>query len=202
MPRLHAQPTPREAVWSSLGNLSQQSNRAPTSCLCDFRPFTQTLKISVSFLENGDNKNTCLLESLHRWKEIIHVECLAHTWLSFSGCQLLLFFPSSSKVSARSPLPQCPPLLGGGLFFFPENSSLPLGKPASWQKKNTQRKHDYFTRPATSFSSHNSHPAVFSHIKECQWRDVNFSRPALRFHPALTGSRNLMEWKSIRLWVL
>ena len=66
---------------------------APTSCLCDFRPFTQTLKISVSFLENGDNKNTCLLEWLHRWKEIIHVECLAHTWLNFSGCQLLLFFP-------------------------------------------------------------------------------------------------------------
>ena len=90
----------------------------------------------------------------------------------------------------------------GGTFFSPENSSLPVGKPACWQKKNTQRKQDYFTRPATSFNSHNSHPEVSSHIKECQWRDVNFSRPALRFHRALTGSRSLMEWKSIRLWVL
>lgn len=64
---------------------------ALTSCLCDVRPVTQTLKISISFLENGDNKSTCLLGSLHRPKEIMHVKCLAQTWWSLNECQLLLF---------------------------------------------------------------------------------------------------------------
>lgn len=55
-------------------------NCSPTSYLCDIRPVPQTREVPISFSENGDKKCSCLLESLHRLKEIMHVKRLAQIW--------------------------------------------------------------------------------------------------------------------------